>query len=666
MCGIAGMLKTELGAVVDAPTIHRMCQTIVHRGPDDEGVYVKNGVGLGMRRLSIIDVSGGRQPIHNEDKTVWVVFNGEIYNFRELREELIRGGHRFYTNTDTEVIVHLYEHLGSNFVLKLRGMFAIALYDERQRRLVLARDRLGKKPLHYSFAAGQLLFGSEIKSLLAVAPELAEIDQEALLQYFYFGYILDPATAFRSIRKLPPGFLLELVNGKISVRRYWDLPAYGTAEPKSEDEYLEELENKLDEAVRIRLISDVPLGALLSGGVDSSTVVALMARASSRPVKTFTIGFSREDFNEAEAAREVSERFGTEHHELVVEPKIGETLELLSRSLEEPFADSSILPTFYVSQLTRQHVTVALAGDGGDELFAGYQRYAIEMERGAFDRIPRWAGRWYRNYVYPRLPSTVAGRRFLYNISLPARDRYLDSLAFLPACHRERALFSDEFVDRFCGAGTPLRPFQDTFDNAPANDLLSRLLYLDTKTYLPGDILTKVDRMSMAASLEVRAPILDHHVVEWAARLPKELKFQNGHGKGLLKKLAARVGVPQGVLNRPKQGFALPLVHWMRGELKDDLLPILLEPRTLGRGYFNPKAVRGLLEEHSRGRRDHSAQIWMLLMFELWHRNFLAPAMKKESVHGCTRSVEHGSRSGDVAVLPAASSVAVATTKDQR
>src|SRR3984957_9854483 len=571
MCGIAGMFNTAVEAVVDAPTIPRMCQTIIHRGPDDEGIYVKGGVGLGMRRLSIIDLSGGQQPIHNEDKTVWVVFNGEIYNFRELRAELERGGHRFYTNTDTEVIVHLYEDLGSNFVLKLRGMFAIALHDERRKLMVLARDRLGKKPLHYSFTAGQFLFGSEIKSLLAVSPELAEVDQEAVLQYFYFGYILDPATAFRSIRKLPPGFLLEFANGKTSLRRYWDLPAYGSAGPKSEEEYLEELENKLDEAVRIRFISGVPLGALLSGGVDSSTVVALMARASSRPVKTFTIGFSREDFNEAEAARIVSDRFGTEHHELVVEPKIGETLELLSRSLEEPFADSSIIPTFYVSQLTRQHVTVALAGDGGDELFAGYQRYAIEMERRAFDRIPRWAGSFYRNYVYPRLPSTTAGRRFLYNISLPARDRYLDSLSFLPACHRERALFSDEFVDRFCGAGTALTSFQDTFDHAPANDLLSRLLYLDTKTYLPGDILTKVDRMSMAASLEVRAPILDHHVVEWAARLPEGSKFRNGHGKYLLKKLAARVGVPQEVLNRPKQGFALPLVHWMRGELKDEL-----------------------------------------------------------------------------------------------
>jgi asparagine synthase (glutamine-hydrolysing) len=639
MCGIAGMSNTAVEAIVDVPTIHRMCQTIIHRGPDDEGIYVKDGVGLGMRRLSIIDLSGGRQPIHNEDKTVWVVFNGEIYNFRELRAELERGGHRFYTNTDTEVIVHLYEDLGSDFVLKLRGMFAIALYDERRRCMVLARDRLGKKPLHYSFVAGQFLFGSEIKSLLAAAPELAEVDQEALLQYFYFGYILDPATAFRSIRKLPPGFLLEFANGRISLRRYWDLPAYGTTRPKSEAEYLEELEHQLDEAVRLRLISDVPLGALLSGGVDSSTIVALMARSSSRPVKTFTIGFSHEDFNEARAARVVSERFGTEHHELVVEPKIGETLQLLSRSLEEPFADSSILPTFYVSQLTRQHVTVALAGDGGDELFAGYQRYAIELGRGVFDGIPRWAGRCYRDYVYTRLASNVAGRRFLFNISLPARDRYLDGLSFLPACHRERALFSDDFLSSFCGTAAPLLSFQDYFDNAPANTLLSRLLYLDTKTYLPGDILTKVDRMSMAASLEVRAPILDHHVVEWAARLPEGLKFRDGHGKYLLKKVAARVGVPQDVLNRPKQGFALPLVHWMRGELKDDLLPILLEPRTLGRGYFNPKGIRGLLEEHRRGRRDHSAQIWMLLMFELWHRNFLAPAIGRESQQVCFSTV---------------------------
>ena len=624
MCGIAGICSTQPGFRVDEATVQQMCQCIVHRGPDDEGIYVHNGVGLGMRRLGIIDLPGGRQPIHNEDETIWVVFNGEVYNFRELRAELERAGHHFYTNTDTEVIVHLYEELGRDCVEKLRGMFAFAVYDERRDSLLLARDRLGKKPLHYSVREGQLLFGSEIKSLLAVAPDLADVDQEAILQYFYFGYILDPSTAFRNIRKLPPGFSLEFSNGQTTLRRYWDLPWYGTAEGKSEQEYLEELEHQLEEAVRIRLVSDVPLGALLSGGVDSSTVVALMARASTKPVRTFTISFSRADFDEGKAARIVSQRFGTEHQELVVEPQMGDALERLSCSLEEPFADSSILPTYYVSRLTKQYVTVALAGDGGDELFAGYERYAISLNRSAFDRVPFWAGRWYRNGVYPHLPTTFLGRRFLFNASLPARDRYLDSLSFLPALDRQHAFFSDGFLASFETVALPLRAFQNYFDGAPADTLLSRLLYLDTKTYLPGDILTKVDRMSMAASLEVRAPILDHQVVEWAARLPENLKFRNGRGKYLLRKLAERVGVPKEILHRPKHGFALPLVHWMRAELKNDLSAILLEPQTLQRGYFNPKAVRELLEEHWRGRRDHSAEIWQLLMFELWHRNFLS------------------------------------------
>ena len=623
MCGIAGMVKTDSGSVVEAATVHRMCETIRHRGPDDEGIYVKGGVGLGMRRLSIIDVAGGHQPVHNEDRTVWVVFNGEIYNFLELRAELERSGHRFYTNTDTEVIVHLYEELGAGCIQKLRGMFGLSLYDERRQRLLLARDRLGKKPLHYACDNERFLFGSEIKSLLAVAPGLMEIDQEALLQYFYFGYIPDPATAFRRIRKLPPGYLLEVEAGQLSLRRYWDLPAYGTAEPKSEEEYLEEMEHHLAEAVRIRLVSDVPLGALLSGGVDSSTVVALMARMSAKPVKTFTIGFSHADFNEAGPARMVAQRFGTEHHELMVEPNIGETLQELSSSLEEPFADSSILPTYYVSRLCRQYVSVALAGDGGDELFAGYNRYVVSLQRKAFDRIPAWVGKWYREYAYARLPSALHGRNFMFNISLRSGDRYLDSISLLPACHRERALFSDEFLTAVKTATPPLGTFQSYFENAPADNLLSRLLYLDIKTYLPGDILTKVDRMSMANSLEVRAPLLDHEFVEWATRLPEKLKFRNGRGKFLLRRLAERLGVPREVLSRPKQGFALPLVHWMRGELGEDFLAILVEPRTLQRGYFNPKVVRGLLDEHRQHRRDWSGEIWLLLMFELWHRNFL-------------------------------------------
>ena len=464
MCGIAGMFNTAVEAVVDAPTIHRMCQTIIHRGPDDEGIYVKGGVGLGMRRLSIIDLSGGQQPIHNEDKTVWVVFNGEIYNFRELRAELERGGHRFYTNTDTEVIVHLYEDLGSNFVLKLRGMFAIALYDERRRSLVLARDRLGKKPLHYSFTAGQFLFGSEIKSLLAVAPELAEVDQEAILQYFYFGYILDPATAFRSIRKLPPGFLLEFANGKTSLRRYWDLPTYGTAGPKSEEEYLEELENQLDEAVRIRLISDVPLGALLSGGVDSSTIVALMARASSRPVKTFTIGFSREDFNEARAARVVSERFGTEHHELVVEPKIGETLQL-----SKQIARRTICRLFNTSHFLR--IPVDPAARNGRACRRRRGRTICRL-RTVCDRV----GAREFSMAFRTGRDDVTATTFIRvcHQLLPAedsystfhcrpRDRYLDSLSFLPACHRERGFVLGRVSRLVLSRGSAAELFSELF-----------------------------------------------------------------------------------------------------------------------------------------------------------------------------------------------------------
>lgn len=628
MCGIAGIVGAEPGAVVEAAAVQRMCHTIVHRGPDDEGIYVHGGVGLGMRRLSIIDLVTGRQPIHNEDRTVWVVFNGEIYNFPELRAELERAGHHFYTHSDTEVIVHLYEDLGARCVEKLRGMFAFALYDERRKRLLLARDRLGKKPLHYALQNGRLLFGSEIKALLAVAPELAEINQEGLLQFFSFGYIPDPQTAFARIQKLPPGHLLEWADGRLTVRSYWDLPAYGNSAPSTEEECLEELEHRLAEAVRIRLISDVPLGALLSGGVDSSTVVALMARASSGRVKTFSIGFRKEDFNESEYARAVAKRFDTEHHELILEPKISETLQTLTSVLEEPFADSSMLPTYYVSCLARQHVTVALSGDGGDEIFAGYTRYQNHLRGPSIDFLPAWTGRWYRNYVYPWLPADLPGRRFLYNASLRPHDRYIDSITHLPPCSRESSLFSDDFLARARGYECPSALFRRYLENAPAGDPLSRLQYLDTKTYLPGDILTKVDRMSMATSLEVRVPLLDHVFLEWVTRLPVERKLCGNVSKYLLRKLAVRVGVPQEVLNRRKQGFALPLVHWLRSELKQELVELLLEPRSLQRGYFNPRTLRQLIEEHVRGRRDRSGQIWLLLIFELWHRNFLEAPRK--------------------------------------
>jgi asparagine synthase (glutamine-hydrolysing) len=623
MCGIAGMVQTHPDGAVDNATVHRMCEAIVHRGPDDEGIFVKAGVGLGMRRLSIIDLAGGHQPVFNEDKSIWIVFNGEIYNFPELRGELEKLGHRFYTRTDTEVIVHLYEDLGVDCVKKLRGMFAFALYDERRGKLVLARDRLGKKPLHYALADGRLLFGSEIKAILAVAPELARVNNEALLQYMYFGYIPDPITSFLPIQKLPPGHLLEFEAGQVHVRQYWDLPEYGTHQPRSEEECLEELEWRLAEAVRIRLISDVPLGALLSGGTDSSTVVALMARASSKPVKTFSIGFSHDDFNEAHYARIVAKHFATEHHELVLEPNVLETVEMLTSSLEEPFGDSSMLPTYYVSCMARKHVTVALSGDGGDEIFAGYDRYGINLRRQIFERIPRWARTWYREQVYPRLPQDMYGKKFSYNISLPWRERYVDSISFVPAFERDMPLLSSEFRDILRTGGNPENVMYRYFDQAPAKDPISQMLYVDTKTNMVADILTKVDRMSMATSLEVRVPILDHLFVEWATGLPAEWKLRGGQQKYILRKLAERVGVPREVLYRPKQGFALPLVHWIRHELKDLILSVLLDPKTLQRGYFNADGVRQLLDEHFRERRNHSSRIWRLLIFELWHRNFL-------------------------------------------
>jgi asparagine synthase (glutamine-hydrolysing) len=623
MCGIAGIVGARNDAGIDSDLIHEMCVTILHRGPDDEGLFVKQGAGLGMRRLSIIDLAGGHQPVFNEDGTVWVVFNGEIYNFRELRRELESKGHHFSTHSDTEAIVHLYEDLGANCVDRLRGMFAFAVFDERKRSLLLARDRLGKKPLHYALSRDRLLFGSEIKAILAVAPELADINSQALLEYFHFGYIPDPSTAFSAIQKLPPGHLLEFEKGEIRIRRYWDLPEYGTYSPSSEEECLDELEEKLSEAVRLRLVADVPLGALLSGGTDSSIVVALMAGASSRPVKTFSIGFQYPDFNEAPYARMVAEKFGTEHHELVLEPDVVQTIETLTQSMEEPFGDSSMLPTYYVSCLARQHVTVALAGDGGDELFGGYDRYSIHGRRERLSKLPAWVGRSYRERIYPRLPPYIRGRKFAYNISLPARERYVDMISFLPSFERDIPLLSRDFRATLQDTDDPAEIMFQHFDRAPAKDLLSQILYLDTKTYLVGDILTKVDRMSMATSLEVRAPLLDHVFVEWVTALAPEWKLRGRQQKYILRKLAERVGVPKEALYRPKRGFAVPLVHWMRNEMKDLIRTVLQEPRTIQRGYFDSKGVERLLDEHCNGVRDHSDGIWRLLAFELWHRNFL-------------------------------------------
>jgi asparagine synthase (glutamine-hydrolysing) len=627
MCGIAGAVSTTRESNITEALVRHMCNQIVYRGPDDEGLYVADGAGLGMRRLSIIDLSGGHQPVFNEDRSAWIVFNGEIYNFPELRPDLESRGHSFRTHSDTEVIIHLYEDMGADCVKKLRGMFGLAIYDKTKRKLTLARDRLGKKPLHYALHKGNLYFASEIKSILAVAPELAEVNSQALLEYLYYGYVPDPITAFTGIHKLPPGHLLEFQDGKVRVRQYWDLPEYNTHAPMSEEECLEELEQRLFEATKIRLISDVPLGAFLSGGVDSSTIVAMMARASSGPVKTFSIGFTKDDFNEAQYARIVANKFGTDHHEMILEPDVVQTVEHLSSSLEEPFGDSSMLPTYYVSQMARQHVTVALSGDGGDEIFAGYDRYRIHAGRRIFEHIPEWARRIYRDQIFPRLPSTMRGRKFSYNVSLSWQERYVDGLSFVPAFERDMPLLSDGFRDMLRRGDDPFNVLRRYFAQAPAKDPVDQILYVDTKTYMVADILTKVDRMSMLNSLEVRVPILDHVLVEWAAGLPSEWKLRGRQQKYILRKLADRVGVPREALDRPKQGFALPLVHWMGNELKD-MLMILLEPRSLERGYFDPAGVRKIMDDHMVHGRSATGRLWRLLMFELWHRNFLEKYIK--------------------------------------
>jgi asparagine synthase (glutamine-hydrolysing) len=623
MCGIAGIVSSDRSERIEEALVHQMCEAMVHRGPDDEGLLARNNIGLGMRRLSIIDLSGGHQPIFNEDRSAWIVFNGEIYNFPELRPELEAHGHHFSTHTDTETIVHLYEEMGADCVQKLRGMFAFALWDDRRQSLLIARDRLGKKPLHYALHNGKLYFASEIKSILTGAPELAEVNRAALMQYMYLGYVPDPATAFTKIHKLPPGHLLEFQRGELLVRRYWDLPQYGTYVPKSEEECLEEMEARLAEATRIRLISDVPLGALLSGGTDSSTVVALMARASSKPVRTFAIGFRQADFDESQYARLVAEKFATEHHELVLEPDVVASLEKLTSSLEEPFSDPSILPTYFVSCLARQHVTVALSGDGGDELFAGYTRYGIQQRRQASAMVPQGLWRFYREHLFPLVPKGMRGRQLSYNLSLPWKERYADEVCLIPAFEREMPLLSPEFRATIAESGDPQDILLNLFAAAPASDPISQMLYVDTKTYLVEDILTKVDRMSMLTSLEVRVPILDHLFVEWVTSLGPEWKMRNGNQKYIFRKLAERVGVPREVLYRPKRGFALPLVHWTRNEMKEMILGVLLDSRTLQRGYLDRKGVRHLLDEHFSSRRDHSGRVWRLLLFELWHRNFL-------------------------------------------
>ncbi len=625
MCGIAGFAgdNQNLSDAERAEVLARMLGVIRHRGPDDEGALVLEGVALGMRRLSIIDLAGGHQPMSGEDGSVTIVFNGEVYNYRELQTELERKGHRFQTSSDTEAIVHAYEERGAACVDSLRGMFAFAVWDSKRRELFIARDRVGKKPLFYAVTPrGTLVFGSELKSLLEHPEVGREVDPEALDAYLTFGYVPDPLSILRGVRKLPPGHHLTFKGGRVDVRRYWDFEyAEPAGPPRAEEEYVEELRALLEEAVRVRLVADVPLGAFLSGGVDSSTVVGLMARAASRPVKTFSIGFEEDTYDELRYARVAARAFGTDHHEFVVTPEVCHVVDELAWHLDEPFADSSAIPTYAVSKLARQHVTVSLSGDGGDELFAGYTRYVVDARRARLERLPRFVRAGLMQPAARLMPHGARGRNFIHDVAYDALGRYLESISIFT-----RLLKSELYTEEFRGlAGDDSRSpgrFRDVAGAAPSRDALDRLLYLDSKTYLPGDILTKVDRMSMAASLEARTPLLDHKLIEFVGRIPSSLKMKGLVTKHIFK-TAVRGLVPDEILDRPKQGFGVPIEQWINRQLRDRVRGTLTEPRATQRGIVDPSYVSLLLAEHESGRRDHSARLWALFMLELWHRMFV-------------------------------------------
>jgi asparagine synthase (glutamine-hydrolysing) len=599
-----------------------MCEVIRHRGPDDEGIHVESGVGLGMRRLSIIDLSTGRQPIHNEDETVWLVFNGEIYNYRELRTELERAGHRFYTSSDTETIVHAYEQWGEECFRRLRGMFGIALWDRRARTLLLARDRAGIKPLHYTEHGGRLFFGSELKSLLAAGAVDGAIDAESLDHYLSFLYTPSDRSIFTGVNKLPPGHLLRWHDGRATIRAYWQMDTRESFRG-SADEAAQELRRVMADAVRSHMVSDVPLGAFLSGGVDSSAVVGFMAEASERPVKTFSIGFDDPAFDELEHARVVATHFGTEHHEFVVRPDALGILDQLIGHFDEPFADSSAIPTWYVSEIARQHVTVVLSGDGGDELFGGYDRYLPHPRVAQFDRLPIPGRRRLASAVWPWLPHGARGKNFLRHVARDDNGRFLESVAFFTE-DEKAALYTPAFRARLNGSSAEARLGRHFERFAPLS-IHSRMMRFDFETYLPEDVLTKVDRMSMAHSIESRVPLLDNEVIDFAATLPSHLKIHEGRRKHVMKE-ALKGFVPDGILNRKKQGFGVPLGAWFRGGLTGVFADILGSASTKQRGYFQPAFIDRLVQEQLSGRRDHTLRLWQLLVFELWHRHYVDAA----------------------------------------
>jgi len=619
MCGISGICAFT-GAGVDEAELRRMTELLRHRGPDDEGFYLSpdRHAALGHRRLSVIDLATGRQPIFNRTGSAAVVFNGEIYNFHPLRERLQRKGYPFRTQTDTEVIIHLYDELGAECVRELHGMFAFAIWDEPKRTLLLARDRIGKKPLYYARLGSGLYFSSEIQALYGLPDLTRELDDIALDLFLTYGYIPSPHTIYRQIRKLPPAHVLTFTERELSIVRYWR-PDFQHRWPHDYEAAKQELARLLEEAVRLRLVSDVPLGAFLSGGVDSSTVVALMSRLSSRPVKTFSIGFPHGGYNELPHARTVAKRYGTEHFEFVIEPKAMEVIPAIVRHYGEPFGDSSALPTWYLSEMTRQHVTVALNGDGGDELFGGYPWYRrLGLLRAGNALVGSALPRAIRTAVGEILPRRLG--RVLDLLAAPESERFWMLRGFLTSGER-RQLYHDELLRRVDDEASAelARWYDESIPNAS-----DRAFAIDLQVYLPDDLLVKVDRASMAYALECRSPLLDHRLVEFACSLPPEWKVEGRATKRIFKETFGGL-FPPGFFNRPKQGFAMPIGEWLRGELRGYWTETVLRGPLMTRRLLNPGAVVALMDEHASGTRNREAILWNCLMLSVWFEAYGAP-----------------------------------------
>jgi asparagine synthase (glutamine-hydrolysing) len=637
MCGIAGKLYFDRERHVDPSLLHAMNRVLAHRGPDDSGIFHDGAIGLAHRRLSIIDLSpGGHQPMASADGTLWITYNGEVYNFRELRQELEAHGVRFRSQSDTEVILALWQREGVACVERLNGMFAFALWDARRRRLTLVRDRVGKKPLHYYVDGEKALFASEPKGIF-VDPEVpAEADLDAIHRYLTFGYVPAPRSAFRGVRKVPPAHYVEIGEDGVRVARYWRL-RYRPTRHLSEADACAELVARLRVAVQRRLVSDVPLGAFLSGGVDSSTVVALMSGLTDRPVKTFSIGFEEERYNELPYARLLAARYGTDHHEFVVKPDAVAVLPEIVWHYNEPFADSSAIPTYYLAELARRHVTVALNGDAGDENFAGYQRYRIHQLTSRWDRLPGLLA-WGIGVGVRTLPADGDPTRLLRRIQnfwadkhVEARRRYGRWMTILPEVVKQE-VYSSEFRAAVEGVD-PMDDLLRAYALADTPDLLDATLAADVATYLPDDLLVKVDIASMAHGLEARSPFIDHEFMEFAATLPSSLKLRGAEKKYIFKR-AVRDLVPAAVLDRPKQGFGVPISAWLRGPLRELVHDTLFSRASRARGLFDVRALERMVHDHDHHPAvgDRHVQLWALLMLELWYARFIDRAPRAAEV----------------------------------